>query len=265
MTDDQAAAAQEWKRWHEQRNESVSGPYGLLSLTGTIWLSDHPEGKLPAIPGSWAEDGDEVVLTATAEDGLTLDGKPFTGEVLLTEDSGPATDSRLAHGERRLVVLRREGLWAVRDFDPAAPDRAAFRGIEATPYDPAFVVPGQFTAYDESRVVKVGNADGRERGLGLGGELAFTFGGARRTLQVTVEADGALWAVFADATSGNGSYRFRFLRPGVPDAEGRVTVDLNRALLPPCAFADHFLCPFPPPGNTLAVAVEAGERNRRGR
>lgn len=41
-----------------------------------------------------------------------------------------------------------------------------------------------------------------------------------------------------------------------------MTVDLNRAVLPPCAFADHFICPFPPPGNTLPVAVEAGERNR---
>jgi uncharacterized protein (DUF1684 family) len=78
---------------------------------------------------------------------------------------------------------------------------------------------------------------------------------------VTVEQDGSLWAVFADSTSGAGSYRFRFLRPAAPDADGRTTVDFNRALLPPCAFADHFVCPFPPPGNTLDIAVEAGERD----
>lgn len=41
--------------------------------------------------------------------------------------------------------------------------------------------------------------------------------------------------VLADATSGNGSHRFRFPRPGAPGAEGRTTADLNRALLPPCA------------------------------
>ncbi|MFC8666544.1 DUF1684 domain-containing protein, partial [Streptomyces sp. NPDC057199] len=79
--------------------------------------------------------------------------------------------------------------------------------------------------------------------------------------QVTVQGDGSLWAVFGDATSGNGSHRFRFLRPAAPDAEGRTTVDFNRALLPPCAFADHFICPFPPPGNTLSAAIAAGERN----
>lgn len=71
--------------------------------------------------------------------------------------------------------------------------------------------------------------------------------------------DGSLRAVFADTTSGSGSYRFRSLCPAAPDAEGRTTVDFNRALLP-CAFADHFVCPFPPPGNTLDVEVAAGER-----
>lgn len=35
-------------------------------------------------------------------------------------------------------------------------------------------------------------------------------------------------------------------------------MDFNRAVLPPCAFAEHFICPFPPPGNTLGVAIEAG-------
>ncbi len=165
----------------------------------------------------------------------------------------------MAHGERRLVVLVREGVRGVRVFDPAAEARRAFRGIEATPYDPRWSVPGRFTPYGGGRrEVRVPNADGRERGLGLGGELAFTLEGRELALQVTVEEDGSLWAVFADATSGRGSYRFRFLRPAAPDADGRTTVDFNRALLPPCAFADHFVCPFPPPGNTLGTGIAAG-------
>ncbi|MEI5099747.1 DUF1684 domain-containing protein [Streptomyces sp. PmtG] len=257
-TDD---TTRDWKLWHEQRVESVSAPYGPLSLTGTHWLADHPEGALPGLPGHWADDGDAVVLTAAADDGLTLDGQPLSGRARLTADSGPAPASRLALGERRLVVLRREGLWAVRDFDPDAPARRAFQGIEATAYDPRFAVEGRFTPYERDRTVQVSNADGVERGLGLGGELAFRVDGLEHTLQVSVEGDGSLWAVFADATSGTSSYRFRFLRPAAPDAEGRVAVDFNRALLPPCAFADHFICPFPPPGNTLTAAIAAGERN----
>ncbi|MGC5002769.1 DUF1684 domain-containing protein [Streptomyces sp. DT203] len=255
-------AEQEWIRWHEERTATVSAPYGPLSLTGTHWLSDHPEGRIPAVPGQWREDGDEVVLTAVAEDGLTVDGKPFTGEVRLTADGVAIETSRVAHGERRLVVLSREGLWAVRDFDPDSAARKTFRAIEATSYDARWALTGTFRPYDTTRSVRVENADGVERGLGLGGEIAFEVDGTEHTLQVTVEQDGSLWAVFADATSGRSSFRFRFLRPAAPAEDGSVTVDLNRAVLPPCAFADHFICPFPPPGNTLPVAVEAGERNR---
>ncbi|MDV9177620.1 DUF1684 domain-containing protein [Streptomyces sp. W16] len=262
MTSD---AAGEWKRWHEHRTETVSAPYGPLALTGTHWLEDHPDGRLPGIPGVWLLDGDAVVLTAPADErtGLTVDGAPFTGELRLGADTGPVGTARVAVGGRRLVVVIREGNWGVRDYDPGSAARHAFRGIEATPYDPRFSVPGRFTPYDTKRTVRVPAVDGVERGLALAGELAFRLDGRESTLQVAVQADGRLWAVFADSTSGDSSYRFRFLYPDAPDAEGRTTVDLNRAVLPPCAFADHFICPFPPPGNTLGVAIEAGERTLR--
>ncbi|MEI7031403.1 DUF1684 domain-containing protein [Streptomyces pratensis] len=255
-------AAREWQRWHEGRIVAVAAPYGPLSLTGTHWLSDYPEGLIPAVPGHWREDGDGVVLTAVAQDGVLVDGEPLTGEVRLGADRGPVDASRVARGDRRLMVLRREGLWAVRDFDPGSPARHAFSTIEATAHDPRWTLPGTFRPYGEGRSVRVANADGVERGLGLGGEIAFTVDGVACTLQAAIEPDGSLWAVFADATSGKSSYRFRFLRPEAPDDDGGVSVDFNRALLPPCAFADHFICPFPPPGNTLPAPVPAGERNR---
>ncbi|MEZ7004719.1 DUF1684 domain-containing protein [Streptomyces sp. AD55] len=256
--------AEEWRRWHERRVAAVSAPYGPLALTATHWLADHPEGRLPAIPGHWTEDGGTVLLTAARDEGLTVAGRPLDGTARLAPDPGPASAARVAHGDRHLVVLDREGSLGVRDFDPSAESRRAFGGIVATPWDPRWSVPGRFTPYGAGRrSVRVPNADGRERGLGLSGELAFTLDGRERALQADVEEDGSLWAVFADATSGNSSYRFRFLRPSAPDAQGRTVVDFNRALLPPCAFADHFVCPFPPPGNTLDAAVEAGERTPR--
>lgn len=142
------------------------------------------------------------MLTASPADGLAVDGKPFTGAVRLTEDSGPVPGARVALGERRFVVLVREGIWGVRDFDPASGARRAFRGIDAPAYDPRWSVPGRFTPYEESRTVRVRNADGRERGLGLAGELAFAFDGQELTLQVAQQGDGTLWAVFADVTLG---------------------------------------------------------------
>ncbi|MEU9449172.1 DUF1684 domain-containing protein [Streptomyces sp. NPDC048277] len=251
-------ASDDWKRWHEQRVEQVSAPYGPLALTGTHWIEDHPDGRLPGVPGVWAADGDGVVLTATETDGLAVDGAPFAGEIRLAADREPA--ARVTLGERRLVVLIREGVWGVRDYDPAAGTRRAFRGIDATPYDPNWSVPGHFTPYGDWRTARVETADGVERLLVLAGELAFTLAGEDLTLKVAEQADGRLWAVFADTTSGDSSYRFRFLYSAAPDTDGSTTVDFNRAQLPPCAFADHFICPFPPPGNRLDLAVEAGER-----
>lgn len=58
-----------------------------------------------------------MVLTAAAADGLTVDGRPFDGEVRLAADTGPVGTARVALGGRRLVVLVREGVWGVRDFD----------------------------------------------------------------------------------------------------------------------------------------------------
>jgi hypothetical protein len=162
MTTDEPDA---WKQWHERRVETVSAPYGPLALTATHWVEDYPEGRLPDIPGIWVADDEGVVLTAVGTDGLTVDGRPFTGAVHLAADRGPEAASRVALGDKRLFVLVREGVWGIRVYDPGSAARRAFQGIEATPYDSRWSVPGRFTPYDDTRTVRVGNADGRERGL----------------------------------------------------------------------------------------------------
>jgi uncharacterized protein (DUF1684 family) len=45
-----------------------------------------------------------------------------------------------------------------------------------------------------------------------------------------------------------------------PSADGRVTLDFNRAYNPPCAYNPYTTCPVPPPQNRLKVAIRAGER-----
>ena len=78
-----------------------------------------------------------------------------------------------------------------------------------------------------------------------------------------VEGDGgATDEVFADRTSGHGSYGAgRYIDAAAPDAQGRVLIDFNRAYNPPCAFTPFATCPLPPPENRLDLAVKAGERD----
>jgi hypothetical protein len=135
-------ASEDRRRRHERRVATVSAPCGPLALVGTHGVPDYPDGRLPDIPGLWRADGDAVVLVAAETDGLTVGEQPFTGEVRLTADPGPAGRARVAYGVRRLVVLVREGVWGVRDYDPESSARRAFRGLRVTPYDPPGWCPG---------------------------------------------------------------------------------------------------------------------------
>jgi uncharacterized protein len=85
---------------------------------------------------------------------------------------------------------------------------------------------------------------------------------AGRTLSLEPTADGErLTFVFRDATAGAGTYGAgRFLDAEAP-RDGRVVLDFNRAVNPPCAFTPHATCPLPRPENVLPVPVTAGERS----
>ncbi|WP_037908053.1 DUF1684 domain-containing protein [Actinacidiphila yeochonensis] len=243
-TDNPAETRAEWERWRARRTAAVSTPHGPLALVGTYWLDDYPDGELPALPGRWRPQGG-LVHHEVDGGGTVLEPE---GRPLLLPDG------------RKALAIDREGFLAVRLWDPQAPARQAFAGIDAFDWDAKWVVPAVFRPFAEQRTVQVPNADGRERGLGLTGELSFSLDGTACTVSATVQEDGGLWAVIADATSGKSSFHFRFLYAPEPAADGSLTLDLNRTSLPPCAFADAFICPFPPPGNTLPLPLEAGER-----
>ncbi|MEV0530891.1 DUF1684 domain-containing protein [Kitasatospora sp. NPDC050463] len=256
-----ATAAEDWKHWSDGRAAAVSAAHGQLALTGTHWLEPEPTGTA-GLPGLWWADAEGVRVRATAADGITVAGAPgpVDGEVLLRPDTDPAADTASV-GELLLVPIEREGELALRVFDPASPRRQSFAGISAYPYSPEWAVPAVFTPFEDgdAQAVLVPNADGKDRPLAVSGRITFTVAGEHRTLTVSGTARG-LSGVIADATSGADTYRFRFITLPAPDANGRTVLDFNRAYLPPCAFADHFICPFPPPGNRLDFAVEAGEK-----
>ena len=77
---------------------------------------------------------------------------------------------------------------------------------------------------------------------------------------------GGLFAPFADATSGTTTYGAgRYLLDTVKGADlgtedGRLVLDFNFAYNPSCAYDPSWACPLAPPGNRLAIGVEAGER-----
>jgi uncharacterized protein (DUF1684 family) len=254
-----SSSLDDWKHWRDDRVVAAMAPHGPLALTGTHWLAEL-RGGVPGVPGRWERQGSCVELTAARHDGLEVDGVALDGSVKLCPDTAPKP-SLITHGGRRLALILREGEYAVRVYDPASRARAAFAGIDAHPFDERWIRPARFTPYPSERTVAVANADGRERGLALAGTVAFTLpaDGVEHTLQVGQAGDGSLSAVFADTAGGADAFGFRFVALPAPGQDGATVLDFNRAYLPPCAFAEHFICPFPPPGNRLETAVPAGE------
>ncbi|SEM78425.1 DUF1684 domain-containing protein [Streptacidiphilus jiangxiensis] len=261
------AAFETWKHWRDERVISARALYGPLSLTGTHWL-DAPRSSGPNLPGRWTVDrqpgrnakGGQVVLTAARHDGISVDDRPFDGTLRLCPEDGGAGGPRIGHGGRKLELIARESRYAVRVFDPAARARAAFAGIDAFPYDDRWVLPARFEPFPASRSVRVPHSDGHTRPTVLVGTVTFRQGSALYTLAAARTPEGTLNVTVADLSRRAEKCGFRVVEMPAPDPLGTTVVDFNSAQLPPSAFAEHYLCPLPPEGNTLPLPVRAGER-----
>ena len=77
---------------------------------------------------------------------------------------------------------------------------------------------------------------------------------------------GGVFVPFRDATAGKTTYGGgRYLLDTAKGAdlgsvEDRLVLDFNFAYHPSCVYDPRWTCPLAPPGNRVAVAIEAGER-----
>ena len=254
----------EWDAWRAVREMELATPHGWLSLTLLQWLTPQPS-PVDGLPGLWSATPDGVVLTARAADGLVVrsvrEPRPVDGSVTLHPvDGKPGT--LIEHGDRVIEVARRTDSHVLRVRDPQAVTRTAFTGVPTFPVDERWVLEATFQPYVEPRTIVVGAVvDGLSHFPTAVGDVAFMVDGQQQRLVALQGKDGGLSLHFRDATSGVSTYSGgRILRTDEPTPYGDLTVDLNRTVNLPCAFTDYATCPLPPAGNTLTVAIEAGER-----
>ncbi len=267
MTEENYDAAL-WHEWHEKRNQDLAAEHGWLSLISFTWLSEE-RSWLGDFPGVWYATHDAAVASfprasASAESvTVTQDGVDFLGEAVFELAEGES-DRSLVAGTRVAEVAKRGGRYCVRVRDSIAPTRLQFAGVPTYEYDPEAIVPASFTAYDSPRTVTIETArKGVPGSATLVGEVSFTYGGVACTLAVSGDPAGELAAIFYDETNGVETADWRFVSfpgPDSDDGEGGLTIDFNRALNFPASFTPFGTCPRPVEGNTLAVAVRAGEQ-----
>lgn len=268
----------EIEAWRTARLERLTTDDGWLTVVGLDWLrvGDNRFGSAPRnevrldAPGvppvagtlAVADDG-TVTARAPASVGVTVNGEPFTETVLATDAAGDP--DILGLGRLRFYVIRRGERLAVRVKDPESANRTGFAGLEYYPIDPSWRVTATLEPYDAPREVSIPTVTGDSLTMLAPGVLHFSLAGTELTLEPYVSSpdDDEYFFVVRDRTSGDTTYGGgRFLTAPVVGDDGRTTIDFNYAYSPPCAFTAFATCPLPTPRNTLAVAIEAGEKFR---
>lgn len=249
------------RRWN-----AVVAPQGNLALVNTQWITGDPGVGQPVwgVPGVWSPLPSGVSglrLAAAASDQVYVDDELVDGGAIVAGmDALMPSRVRFSDTVTGTVIPSEGGDYALRVWDADSEGIREFGSIEAFPYDPDWVVEATFTPNADGAEVSIAHLkdEGRTRQKSLPGEISFSRDEVDYRL-VAFQDGATLLLVFGDTTNGDTSYSVgRFLR--VTPEDGTITLDFNRAYLPPCAFSDNFNCPIPPAQNRCGVPIEAGER-----
>lgn len=161
----------------------------------------------------------------------------------------------------------RDRMFATHPQSPVE-DRTAFTGLSYFDYDPAWRLTGAFIPSEDEDVILSHSGEGSTRFLRVG-SVSFSIRNAPTTLDVMwLEGyGGGLFIPFRDRTNGETTYGGgRYLIDTVKGADlghadDGMVLDFNFAYHPSCVHSARWSCPLAPPGNTLDVKVEAGERS----
>jgi len=247
--------------YRERRELAVVQPKGNLALVNTQWIDS--EQTIWGVPGTWAPAEGGLAVTATSDDAITVDGTLVEGTVTVRgKDNAAPSEIDFGGTKSGFVIANGEGGYALRVWDSNSEDIQNFGGIDAFDYNPDWVITAQWAENPAGTTLGFEHLkdNGNTKDEVIPGSITFSKDGVDYDL-AAFKAGRALQLVFADATSGHSTYsvgRFLFL---APNPDGTITLDFNRAVLPPCAFSYNFNCPMPPKQNRFSVPIEAGEKN----
>jgi uncharacterized protein len=259
----------ETRAFHEARLAALTREDGWLTLVGLSWLTDGPNvagsaagsavqfpAAAPPRVGVFTWRGG--VVSFEAEWGVRVDsGGRVVARIVLP--IGPEGESeQLTVGRFHFYLIQRGDRLGVRIKDPKSAARQDFRGIPMFPANAAWRIEARFEPAQAGSTLAVPNVLGQIEASPTPGTAVFEIAGKEYRLTPTSEGN-ALFFVFGDETNRDETYGSgRFLTAPSPKG-GKLVLDFNQAINPPCAFTAYATCPLPPKGNRLPLRVEAGE------
>ncbi len=273
VKEDPAFAAGQ-QQWRVQRYEDLTRSDGWTALVGLHWLQykSHFIGsgassgiRLAVGPhkmGLLRREGDQWWFSPEAGVEISLDGQTVRGRVRMNTDKDPApTVLTFDGGKGQLSIIRRGPRDALRVKHADADARRDFAGIQYWPGGPDWQVQAHFIAHPAGKTLPIVDITGLTTEMPNAGAVEFERDGRSWRMEAIGAPGEPLFLVFADRTSGHGSYPAgRYLDIDAPAADGSVRIDFNHAYNPPCAFTPYATCPLAPPENRLDLRVDAGEK-----
>ena len=213
-----------------------------------------PGDGIPAVAGEVVIRNSKAVLVSQSPQ-MLVNGK-FEKEHILE-----GTDW-VAVGQYRLQLRRPNGKFAIRVSNLKGQAMLQYHGLKYYAFDERYRVPAQFTPDSGKHDFTVESTQGGPQRLPYAGKMSFELFGKPYTLDAFIDGDepDALFVIFRDASSGKETYGVGRYIYVARSADGKTTLDFNKAFNPLCAYGPLFFCPIPPKQNHLPVAIPVGEK-----
>ena len=271
-----SAYVREIEKARAERRENLTRADGWLTLIGLCFLEpgsnsigSAPDNRI-VLPKGPAHLGTVILspagrvsITTNPAADVKVDGREVLGAPLVVEGREPPT--LVTTGTLTLYAIERGGRLALRVRDSESERRVNFAGIDYFPIDPAWRIEARWEDFPRAKEVTFRNILGQESTALVPGKAVFEKDGRTFELLPLVEAvNEPLMFVISDLTSGDETYEAARFVYADPPRGGKIVLDFNEALNPPCAFTPFATCPLPPKENQLPIAVRAGEKKYRG-
>ncbi len=265
------AKAEFWVQREQAYRQDPRGPFTAmashyLAAGGAVTLRlradslvAEEDGDAPGVRILWEPDGFTIEPVSGPGRMLILGGTAVTEAMPLGPEPSDVLDLRLG---RYLLSFGVQDPRTARVLvhDPML--LARFEGFPVFPQDSRFRAVARCAPADAD-TLELGTTRGRTKPFVRAAHLEFEIDGKPCRLAgfraPGVEA-GPLFVPFRDRTTGDATYGVGRYLTVTPDADGTAVLDFNQATNPWCAYSPFYNCVLPPPGNTLGVPIEAGEK-----
>ena len=253
------------------RIDSLQHENGYLNLSGLFWLKEG-ENTIGADPKNDfvfpAEHYDSFLGKIILNNGVVRFKSSQANQVF---SSGQAVSEMIIFQDKKVVVLEHKSLrwfiikrgekYALRLRDLEGEYVRNFKGIDYFSIDSSWRIKAKFVP-TYGKKLNITDITGRNYLEDSPGELHFTIKGKKYTLEAGGTTD-EFFIVFGDLTNKKTTYGGgRFLYASAPDKKGKVILDFNKSLNPPCEFTPFATCPLPTKKNRMNLEITAGEKSK---